>query len=98
MLLALQGHYLAALFLAAWGGILVTFADNVIRPLVISGRVQISTLPVLLGLMGGVAAFGPIGMVLGPALIALVLALLRFAEESILTGPDANRAGRGGSS
>ena len=96
--LALQGHYLAALFLAAWGGILVTFADNVIRPLVISGRVQISTLPVLLALMGGVAAFGPIGMVLGPALIALVLALLRFAEESILTGPDANRAGRGGSS
>jgi predicted PurR-regulated permease PerM len=32
--------------------------------------------------VGGVAAFGPIGMVLGPVVIALVLALLRFAEES----------------
>jgi predicted PurR-regulated permease PerM len=98
LVLALQGHYLSALFLAVWGGILVTFADNVVRPLVISGRVQISTLPVLLGLMGGVAAFGPIGLVLGPVLIALVLTLLRFAEESILTGPDVTAAGGGGSS
>jgi len=98
LVLAVQGHYLAALFLAAWGGILVTFADNVIRPLVISGRVQISTLAVLLGLMGGVTAFGPIGLVLGPVLIALVLALLRFAEESILRGPGAGEVGRGGSS
>jgi len=98
IVLAVQGRYSAALFLAAWGGVLVTFADNAIRPLVISGRVRISTLPVLLGLMGGVAAFGPIGMVLGPVLIALVLALLRFAEESILTEQDAGRARGGGSS
>jgi len=60
----------------------VTSADNVLRPRLIAGRAQISTLPVLLGLMGGVGAFGPIGMVLGPVVVALALALLRFAEES----------------
>jgi predicted PurR-regulated permease PerM len=37
---------------------------------------------VFLGLLGGVSAFGPIGLVVGPVVVALVLALLRFAEES----------------
>jgi len=82
IVLAVQGRWAAALFLAIWGLAVVTAADNVLRPRLIAGRAQISTLPVLLGLMGGVAAFGPIGMVLGPVVIALVLALLRFAEES----------------
>jgi predicted PurR-regulated permease PerM len=39
-------------------------------------------LPVFLGLAGGLSAFGPIGIVLGPVIVALVLALVRFAEES----------------
>lgn len=82
VVLGVQGRWAAALFLAVWGVAVVTSADNVIRPRLIAGRAQISTLPVLLGLMGGVAAFGPIGMVLGPVVVALVLALLRFAEES----------------
>lgn len=81
VVLAWQGRWAAALFLAVWGVAVVTSADNVIRPRFIAGRAQISTLPVLLGLVGGVGAFGPIGMVLGPVVIALVLALLRFAEE-----------------
>jgi predicted PurR-regulated permease PerM len=79
--LLLNGRWGAALFLAAWGVVVVSGADNVIRPLFISGRAQISTLPVFLGLAGGLSAFGPIGIVLGPVVVALVLALLRFAEE-----------------
>jgi predicted PurR-regulated permease PerM len=82
VVLGVQGRWAAGLFLAVWGLAVVTSADNLIRPRFIAGRAQISTLPVLLGLVGGVAAFGPIGMVLGPVVIALVLALLRFAEES----------------
>ena len=61
---------------------LVGTIDNVLKPLVVSGRAQISTLPVFLGLMGGLSAFGAIGMVLGPVIVALVIALLQFAEES----------------
>jgi predicted PurR-regulated permease PerM len=56
-------------------------SDNVLRPLVVSGRAQIATLPVFMGLLGGLSAFGAIGMVLGPAIVALVIALLRYAEE-----------------
>lgn len=71
-----------AIFLVVWGAAVVSSADNFVRPFFISGRAQIATLPVFLGLMGGLSAFGPIGMVLGPVVVALVLALLRFAEES----------------
>lgn len=80
--LLLQGRWVAALFLLGWSVAVVSSADNVVRPLFISGRAQISTLPVFLGLLGGVSAFGPIGLVLGPVVLALALALVRFAAES----------------
>jgi predicted PurR-regulated permease PerM len=70
-----------AIFLAVWGALVVGSADNVLRPLLISGRAQISTLPVFFGVLGGIAAFGPIGIFAGPLVIALALALVRFAEE-----------------
>jgi predicted PurR-regulated permease PerM len=80
--LVLQGRWVAALVLAVWSVAVVSSADNVVRPLFISGRAQISTLPVFLGLLGGVTAFGPIGLVVGPVVVALTLTLLRFAEEA----------------
>jgi predicted PurR-regulated permease PerM len=80
--LFLQGRWVAALLLAVWSVAVVSSADNVVRPLFISGRAQISTLPVFLGLLGGVTAFGPIGLVVGPVVVALTLTLLRFAEEA----------------
>jgi len=82
LVLAMQGRWGAAIFVAVWGVAVVSAADNFIRPLLISGRAQISTLPVFLGLLGGIGAFGAIGMFLGPVLVALVLALVRFAEEA----------------
>ena len=80
--LLFQGRWGAAIFLVVWGVGIVSMADNLVRPLFISGRAQISTLPVVIGLAGGLSAFGPIGMVLGPLVVALTLALVRFASES----------------
>jgi predicted PurR-regulated permease PerM len=80
--LLLQGRWVAALFLIAWSVAVVSSSDNVVRPLFISGRAQISTLPVFLGLLGGLSAFGAIGLVVGPVVIAIILALLRFAGEA----------------
>jgi predicted PurR-regulated permease PerM len=81
--LGLTGHWGAALFLAVWSVVVVSSADNLIRPLFISSRAKITTLPVFIGLLGGISAFGAIGIFLGPVVIALVLALFEFAEESI---------------
>jgi predicted PurR-regulated permease PerM len=80
--LGLSGHWGAALFLAIWGVAVISSADNVVRPLFISSRAKISTLPVFIGLLGGISAFGAIGIFLGPVVIALVLALFEFAEEA----------------
>jgi predicted PurR-regulated permease PerM len=82
LVLTAQGHGGSAIFLAIWGVALASSTDNFVRPHFISGRAQISTLPVFIGLLGGLSAFGAIGMFLGPVVVALVLALLRFAEES----------------
>jgi predicted PurR-regulated permease PerM len=81
--LGLTGHWGAALFLVIWSVAVVSSADNVIRPLFISSQAKITTLPVFIGLLGGIGAFGAIGMFLGPVVIALVLALFEFAEEAI---------------
>jgi predicted PurR-regulated permease PerM len=82
VVLLAQGRLGAALFLLIWSVALVGSIDNVIKPLVVSGRAQISTLPIFLGLIGGLSAFGAIGMFLGPVIVALVIALFRFAEEA----------------
>lgn len=81
LVLAAHDRAGAAVFLGFWGLVVVSLVDNIVRPLVVSGRAQISTLPVLLGLIGGLATFGAIGIILGPVVIALALALFRFAEE-----------------
>ncbi len=80
--LAVQGHWGWTIFMVAWGVGVVGLADNFLRPIFISGRAEISTLPIFVGAIGGVAAFGPIGLFLGPIVIALVLAFIRFAEEA----------------
>jgi len=81
IVLVAQGRWGAAIFMAIWGVAVVGLADNFLRPLFISGRAEIATLPIFIGVLGGLAAFGPIGLFLGPLILALVLALIRFAEE-----------------
>jgi predicted PurR-regulated permease PerM len=81
LILAIQGRYGAALFLLLWGVLLVGLIDNFLKPLLISGRAEVPTLAAFLGVLGGLAAFGPIGMFLGPVILSLTIALLRWAEE-----------------
>jgi predicted PurR-regulated permease PerM len=78
--LAAQERWGAALFMLLWGIFTVTI-DNFLRPWLVSGRAQIDALTVFLGVLGGVSAFGPIGVVLGPLVLALAIALVRFSLE-----------------
>ena len=50
--------------------------DNVLRPMLLGGRAQMPTVVIFVSLMGGVSAFGFIGLVLGPLVVAMALALL----------------------
>ena len=62
-------------------GIMSSSVDNVLRPMLISGRAEVGTLTVFVGVLGGTAAFGPIGLFLGPVVLALIIALMRFAQD-----------------
>ncbi len=73
-------HWGWAIFLLVWGSAL-SGLDNVVRPLLISGRARISALAVFVGVLGGIPAFGAIGVIAGPVVLSLVLALIEFAEE-----------------
>jgi len=79
--LLLQGRYYAGGFMLAWGAFVVTI-DNFLRPWLVSGLAQVGTLTVFIGVLGGVAAFGPIGIFLGPLVLALAIALVDFTLES----------------
>jgi predicted PurR-regulated permease PerM len=79
--LAAQGRWGAMIFLLIWGALLVSLVDNVVRPMLVSGRAAVGTLTVFIGVLGGIAAFGAIGLFLGPVVLALIIALIRFMLE-----------------
>jgi predicted PurR-regulated permease PerM len=76
--LATRGDTSYAIFLALWGSIVVGLVDNLLRPLLISGRAEVPTLAVFIGVIGGLAAFGFIGLFVGPIVLGLLIALFRF--------------------
>jgi predicted PurR-regulated permease PerM len=80
--LAIDGRWGAALFLAVWS-VGIGICDNLLRPYLTRQHAAVSTLVVFIGVIGGVVAFGLIGLILGPVLLSLAVALLRFAEEGV---------------
>jgi predicted PurR-regulated permease PerM len=78
--LAMGGHWVAAVFLVFWGALLA-IVENVARPLLTAHRAHVSTLAIFVGAVGGVSAFGVLGLVIGPVLLSFVVALVRFTTE-----------------
>jgi predicted PurR-regulated permease PerM len=73
----------AALFVAVWSLVLTGTIDNIVKPLVVRGKSDLPTLLVFLGVFGGLIAFGLIGLLVGPVLVAMLLALLHIYEEGL---------------
>ena len=78
-----EGNAGHAIFLAAWCALVVGSVDNFLRPILISGRVEVPTLAVFIGVMGGLSAFGFVGLFLGPIVLGLLVALFRFSTEAL---------------
>ncbi len=74
--LAWQGNYGMAIFLGVWGMFVVSGVDNVLRPYLISRGGNLPLVVVLLGVFGGLLAFGFMGLFLGPTLLAVAYSLL----------------------
>jgi predicted PurR-regulated permease PerM len=83
-----QGHTWEAAGLAIWGLLVVSWADNIIRPLVISGATKIPFLLIMFGVLGGLASFGMVGLFIGPVILAVLLAVWREWLHQKLTEPE----------
>jgi len=81
LVLTAQGRWIQAAVLLAWGAVVVSGADYVVRPRFASGRTNANTLLVLLSLLGGLKVFGAIGIIAGPVVLSAVTALLSIFRE-----------------
>lgn len=86
--LLLSGYPWQAIGLVAWGVFLINPTDNLIRPLLISNATRISVLFIMFGVLGGLAAFGLIGLFLGPVILAVAIAVWSEWVKSISAMPD----------
>jgi len=77
-----QGDHGHALFLGVYSIMLVGAVDHVLRPILISGRAHMPIVIIFLGVMGGLAAFGFLGLFLGPIVVGLAVALFRFQADA----------------
>jgi predicted PurR-regulated permease PerM len=73
----------AGIGLAVYGFLVVSMADNLIKPLVLHGQSNIHPLVGLLSVLGGVQALGPIGILVGPMLVAFMQALLVMLRQEL---------------
>ena len=82
--MVINGDFWGGFGLFIWGMLLVSWIDNFIRPMVISSATQIPFIIVIFGVLGGLAAFGAVGLFIGPVVLAVTLAVWR----EWLDGPD----------
>ncbi|WP_295470440.1 AI-2E family transporter [uncultured Pseudomonas sp.] len=78
-----QGEYGMAVFMGLWGTFVISGVDNVLKPYLISRGGNLPLVIVLLGVFGGLLAFGFIGLFIGPTLLAVAYSLLtNWVEEA----------------
>lgn len=81
--LLVEGNYWAGGLLAVYGFTVVSAADNLIKPIVLHGQSQLHPLLALLSVLGGVQALGPIGIVVGPLVVAVLQTLLNILHREL---------------
>jgi len=71
-----------------FGGIVVSSVDNILKPLIIGGRVKLSTLFLVLTIFGSLSVFGFAGIILGPILLAIFMSFLEIYKSEYLESSD----------
>jgi predicted PurR-regulated permease PerM len=90
--LALHGDWGRALILAAWGAVAIGLIDNLLYPYLVGHRMRLHTLPVFYAIFGGLLLLGPSGVVLGPVILAVTLALVDVWRRRTAGGRPAEAA------
>jgi predicted PurR-regulated permease PerM len=82
--LILDGEMARGVGLLIVGATVIMNIDNFIRPRLVSGRTKVHPVMILIGVLGGLKIFGFIGMLIGPLVLALLMALIKFYESAYL--------------
>ena len=93
-----MGHPWSALFLASWAILVVGLIDNVVKPLLIKGGLRLDGAVLFFALIGGLALFGAVGLLVGPLAVASFVGVVsRLATNAKRTpSPDPGGAGASG--
>jgi predicted PurR-regulated permease PerM len=95
LFLAAEGQWGQAIMLSLWGLIVVGTIDNLLRPILVGQRLQMPTVLAFISVVGGIAVFGPSGLILGPVALTVTMVLLEIwprrtvTKDSLSTDRDA---------
>ena len=82
--LIMDGSMTRGILLLIYGATIVMNIDNFLRPRLVSGRSNVHPVLILIGVLGGLRVFGFIGMLVGPLVLAILVALIKFYEQNYM--------------
>lgn len=82
--LLISGNVTGAIGMTIWAAVLVGGIDNFLKPILVEGKTRMHPLLILLSILGGLQVFGPIGLIVGPTVLAALLALLEMYKAGVL--------------
>ena len=85
LFLFFTGSTASAIGLLIWSLVFVSTIDNLIGPMLIGGRAKLHSFLVLISVLGGLAAFGSVGAIAGPAILAALIGLIELYKSGIMT-------------
>lgn len=77
-----QRGWFGAIFLAIWGVLVISMIDNVVRPWAMRGKAQLPAIPLLIAVLGGLQAFGFVGLVIGPLVFSFLMAVVDIYKKT----------------
>ena len=83
--LFIQGNTLSAVIFLIYNIVIVSNIDNILRIYILSKRTNLSTVIVLIGMIGGLFIFGILGLIIGPLLLAYFITFLHAYKDNTLS-------------
>jgi predicted PurR-regulated permease PerM len=93
LLLFVSGHWIKAVILLGWGAGVIGQIDAVVRPYIVGAQVKVHTLLVFFSLLGGVEAFGIMGIFIGPVVLSVTMAVLEMIRKTDFSWKSDPRSG-----
>lgn len=77
-----QRGYWSPIFLLIWGLVVISLIDNIVRPWAMKGKSELPAIPLLFAVLGGMQAFGFVGLVIGPLVFSLLMTIIDIYKRS----------------